>query len=247
VIQPPPSYEVELARYLLKKRLSIFSCPGWRVYSDRWDEPIELGNTTDGEVIESIPIPGPSAYDGMMWGRIPMLFNANVFYRAWEEVVKEGAYLNYAFTVKIDADATFLPRRLAKQLEWDGHLHEPDVGEGKFFLNCPKFNSMQGPLEVFSRAAMLHWASNKQKCYDANYVDMPEDISMRVCMQLLGTWKLQLYGAVYDTRCERPGMNWYTDCSKPNYAVFHPMKGLKKWKECYTKVLVTDHATEAIA
>lgn len=245
VIQPPPSYEVEVARYLLKKRLSIFSCPGWRVYSDRWDDPVELGNSTDGGVIETTPIPGPAAYGGMMWGRIPMLFNANVFYRAWRHVVSEGAYLSYAFTVKIDADAVFMPSRLARQLEIAGHFDEPDIDEGKFFLNCPKFNSMQGPLEVFSRAALMNFGLNQHRCYDANYENMPEDISMRMCMELLGTWKLQLFGAVYDTRCPRPGMNWWTDCRKPDYAVFHPMKGLKAWKSCYKKVMVTDSATKA--
>jgi hypothetical protein len=232
--------EFRVAQYLLAQKLSIFTCPGWRVYSDRWDHPIEIGNSTDGKVVETIPIPGPAAYGGMMWGRIPMLFNANVFYRAWEAVVKEGAYLDYAFTVKVDVDSVFMPRRLAQQLMWNGHLDNPDDGAGKHFMNCPKFNSLQGPLEIFSRAAMRHFGENKQRCYDANYKDMPEDISMRMCMQLLGSWKLQLFGAVYDTRCPRPGMNGWTDCSKPDYAVFHPMKGLKTWQDCYKKVLATD-------
>jgi len=243
VLQPPPSYEFEVAKYLLREGLGIFACEAWRVYSDRWSQPIALGSWAELPV-ETIPIPGPEAYYSTKLFEHRLLFNADVFYRAWEHILKDGIYQQYAFTVKVDPDAVFMPHRLKAQLHTSGRLDVPDVGRGKFFLNCPDFEaegSFQGPLEVISQQAVRTFGSGKWKCFKAGLVDMPEDISIKDCMLKLGVERLALFGALYDRDCPRPEFHWWVDCSLPGWAAYHPVKGVENYKACYGKAKAQDH------
>jgi len=138
VIQPPPSYEHPVSKYLFKKRISIFQCDAWRIYSDKWSDPIVLGRWPNGSEAKSIPIPGPPAYMcNICWGGNanckPYFCNGNTFKRAFDKIFEEGIYKKYDFTVKVDPDTVFMPAMLRSQLQAFGHLDKPDKPPGKIF------------------------------------------------------------------------------------------------------------------
>ncbi|CAE8637540.1 unnamed protein product [Polarella glacialis] len=186
VVQPPPSYELEVAKYLLREGLGIFACEAWRVYSDRLSQPIALGSWAELPV-ETIPIPGPEAYYSTELFKHRLLFNADVFYRAWEHILKDGIYQKHAFTVKVDPDSVFMPHRLKAQLHSFARQDVPDVGRGKIFFNCPDF-------EAEGRAHIWLWEA---------------DISIKYCMLKLGVERLALFDALYDRDCPRPEFHWW--------------------------------------
>lgn len=238
VIQPPPSYEYDLARYLYNNSLSIFQCDDWAVFSDGWESPITLGLDEKYENVSSIPIPGPEAYWGS-WQGYRMLINAQVFYRAWEHVLN-SSYKKHDFIVKVDPDSGFVPQRLKLLLLDQGELDTPDHAPGKFFTNCWKWTpagTMQGPLEVLSSAALETFGKRKQECYWSGKKNIPEDHSLRLCLLQFGSLELPLYGALYDSSgCSQPSLPIKVDCQIGKWAVYHPLKGADVYQACWDKI-----------
>jgi len=246
VVQPPPSYEFELLRFLYDSGMGIFQCESWAVYSDHSTDPISFGFDENNESVETIPIPpGPEAYWGYYHG-YKMMLNAQTFYRVWEHVAENGSYRgdtpglrskSNTFIVKVDPDSVFSPDRLKRLLLTEGKLDDPD-DQGKVFTNCWKWTwqgTMQGPLEVLTASALDRFGKEKQKCYDHGLKAWPEDHSLKACLQQLGSEVLPLHGGLYDASgCAPWGRPAWTDCSWPtNFAVYHPLKGVDVWKRCW--------------
>jgi hypothetical protein len=202
------SYEVVLIRAFYPYSVSIFGCNSWVVYSDQkaW-----LGGTT-----YSVQSDAPKAKYVGLW------LNVDIFMNAWKRIFKHQEYLKTDWTVKVDPDAVFLPHRLRNHLR-------PFNGGMLFFRNCPKFSSMQGPLEVLSRDAVANFARNYNNC--VNGIDQShigEDGFLQKCMEMLGVGSSQDWSLLVDKYCgQEPA-----PCTNGWAAAFHPFKDVKLYAKC---------------
>merc|ERR1712039_1046891 len=179
--------------------------------------------------VSTTPIPGPNATKGWKWGYWA-LFNTNVFMRAWDKVLSDGVAMQYGWTVKVDVDAMFLPDRLAIQLRsFRGQFSTDEDQPGEYLINCEQWNSVQGPLEVLSRVALLHFGAHKESCYQKlDGQREPEDFFFQKCLVQIGAKGLEGFSVMQDWKC-----GGYVDCASPRFAVYHPMKKLDAYASCF--------------
>lgn len=221
------TWELEVARWQYAEGKSIFSCNSWSVFSDgSRDHALSLGKTHDGKNISTFPIPGAPAVWGQKWN-MRIMFNTNVLLRAWDHVIQVGTAAFYGWTVKVDPDSVFFPERLITHLRSIDNPHD-DPPSGKKMINCAQYHSIQGPLEVISRRALLTFAAKKSRCsQQLDLRHLPEDTFLSRCLRILGAKELWGVAALQDANCG----SW-VDCSAPNFAVYHPLKGLPKYRSC---------------
>merc|ERR1712113_157630 len=86
--------------------------------------------------------------------------NTRLFINVWKSIKNEGAWKNYAWTVKADPSAIFIPIRLQYIL-----VHQPVTETGILMENCKHTRmSFHGSLEVVSKNAMGALLDNLDKC-----------------------------------------------------------------------------------
>jgi len=211
------SYEVVLIRAFYPYSVSIFGCNSWVVYSDQ--------KAWLGDDVYSVQSDAPKAKYVGLW------LNVDIFMNAWKKIFIAQEYLKRDWTVKVDPDAVFLPSRLRNHLR-------PFNGGMLFFRNCPKFSSMQGPLEVLSRDAVVNFGRNYNNC--VNGIDQShigEDGFLQKCMEMLGVGSSQDWSLLVDKYCgQEPA-----PCTNGWAAAFHPFKDVRLYAKCLND---TGHATK---
>lgn len=217
--------DMSLIREQFTRRVSIFACTEWAVFSDV--------KTWVGDEINSIPIPtGPPA----TWGSVPghpdwhMWLNTDVFLRAWHAVQHDGRYKNHDWTIKVDTDAVFFPEHLYYNLKWyfehDGLTQYDPV----YFKNCWQYKSLQGPVELLSKPAVDKFLDGIDGCTgNIKYQEWGEDWFMNKCLKQLGIRGVQDWNLLSDFNCgEEPAKL----CKKNFKVAFHPFKTKKEYFEC---------------
>jgi len=220
--------EMDLVRYQYQQKLSIFACDAASVYSD------QVFSLQPGDPNATMTIPHYSGLSGLA----PMgwMLNVDLFLKVWDLVAQGGAFRSYDVTVKADPDAMFIPIRLEINLQ-----AAPPGSQPWYILNCGPFNSMQGPLEVLSRAAVESFtdvARRTNMCFNAGLAwNKGEDMFMSDCLPRLGAWGIQSFNLVWDNYCGGsfpPGM----PCSVAKKVAYHPLKTLAGWQACHQDTLV---------
>jgi len=210
----------------LERRTGIFGCHRFSVYSDG---PLVLGNGPWGKV-EAVEIPGEPAWQAPVSGSGEMVWhNTGVFARAWLEMQNDGAYRNYDWTVKVDPDTAFFPGILQRKLA--GKQIDPSIPA--YLVNCKKWKSFQGPLEILTRAAAELFIPGVGTCMgQLSWTDWGEDWFVEHCLKNLGVPQGDGYDLLDDYWCDHQD----TKCSKWKPA-FHPMKSTDEMKTCLAQVL----------
>jgi len=151
----PGGKEFELMMMLLQRSMGPFSCDGHNVYSN---SSIPLGtNPVTGFTLMTSSM-GEGPLEVIMGSRWATALNTAVFVRVWNAVSAAGQYLNFDWTVKLDADCVFLPQRLRSIL----------IGIDPFmpaYLENCRFG-LHGPIEVANRLAMRAFLIGQSECYD---------------------------------------------------------------------------------
>merc|ERR1719323_148873 len=88
-------------------------------------------------------------------GRWGTALNTDVFIRLWGAVSEVGRFSYHAWTVKLDADAVFLPQRLRTLLR--------PIHPGALYLNNCKWG-LHGPIEVMGSDAFSALMNDMGKC-----------------------------------------------------------------------------------
>lgn len=166
----------------LHRGTGIFGCHKYTVFSD---EELYLGAGPYGwGAVNATPIPGEPAWHGPAPGTEQGIWhNTGVFARAYRRIQSDGVYKDYDWSVKVDPDSVFLPGVLQKKLSerWI------DKYTPVYFVNCQQWHSMQGPLEVFSRAAGELFFGQHQRCLDSlQWKEWGEDWFANKCLDMLG-------------------------------------------------------------
>lgn len=234
------SHEKELLTRQYAQRVSLFACDAHAVYSD---VEVSLG---DGLVTQKlVDVEGDFYFAKRKitgsW------VNTGMFTQAWKAIGRAGQYLNYDWTVKVDADAVFFPQKLLNRI----HLL-PVPLSGVFLQNCQTVDyGFFGNLEVFSKTAFMILVSNVDTCkhttvsdwkigvHHGKYGPMGEDLFAEICLRKNGVSEVEAFDITTDGACEakRPGnekkdKKWKPDCTQTHTPGMHPFKKPDEYFAC---------------
>lgn len=239
----PFGEEVSLIQVQLQQRLSLFICNEYGLFSNT---SVYLGTDSGqgGQQVWTAPIGGTlNVPHGGRWGTA---LNTDVFIRFWQAVSLAGRWRNQQWTVKVDADAVFLPDRLRDLLR---PIQQPDVTP--VYLNNCKWG-MHGPIEVISQAGFNTYSSNIQSCEQIRQDAMTwqpvhwnekmlrwtgtdkdhsfgEDQYLRRCFKRLNVAKIDEFRLLDELAC---GGNPRVDGCIGNFVSYHPMKTVDQYQQC---------------
>jgi len=233
------SYELDLLRTQLFLGASIFGCEAWRVYSDveTWLSPNKFNtvkvNDANGD------------FHFAKRKKTGTWINSNMFIQAWKAIKDEGLWSGMDWTVKVDADAVFLPVRLRQR------LGQFEVTQNGIYLeNCKWVNyGFFGSLEVFSHNAAGTYMANLDDCMTSlNYKGSEkvtgnepwgEDLFAQRCMDLHGVDKVQAFDINTDAACaawrpegQKKNKKWRPDCATAQTPAIHHFKKPEDYFNC---------------
>merc|ERR1719367_2294961 len=121
------NHELELLNIVAEQGAGIFACEQWDVFSD-----VEVAIEKDG--YKTIKVDDKfnefhqlKRKDSGTW------VNWGLFYQVWVKIREVGKWKDADYTVKLDADAVFVPQRLKTWLS----TKPGDSPHGLYYENCP--------------------------------------------------------------------------------------------------------------
>lgn len=215
----PFGNEVSLIRSQLAQGAGIFKCNAYTVLSS---EPVELSPGPPVRILAQA-IPGTLHCD--FGGDYHTALNSEIFFRVWQRVFADGCYLTYDWTVKMDADAVFLPERLRQDL---AKRNPSDV---VYLNNCDE--GLHGPIEVVAHGGMKSLARGLDHCrqqLEHEWMTYGEDVWLRRCLGLLGVNRVDDYPMLLRERACKP-YQYPMPCTTGAVA-FHPLKTPEEYFQC---------------
>jgi len=238
------SFELELLQQQHKHHVSIFACDGWDVFSDG---QVEIGGGYLTHKVED------------KYGEFHRIkrktgnwVNWGLFYQVWEKVRNLGHWESKSWTVKVDADAVFLPNRLSGWLD----NKRGESPHGIYFENCKNVQyGFFGNLEVMSHEATNVLTKNLEDCHaayapcadegcDWKFGPWGEDVFVQRCMDKHYVDKVEAFDVTLDGACpaDRPAdqkhnKKWHAEsCSEVTTAAVHPFKKPNEYFACLSEI-----------
>lgn len=218
-------YELSLMKEQLKREVGIFAC----------DFPAVMSQTrflmeSGGKTIWTGSIGDMNCSFGGKWH---LALNSEIFVRAWKRVFQDADYLLAKWTVKLDPDAVFIPRRLLRL------LHGSDHKARVYFNNCDK--GLHGPIEVIARGGMERFADGILDCESGlrqEWKKWGEDVFLRHCLGMLNVNRVDAFDLLSEDHCfdEDPA---HEGCFSGKVA-FHPFKEIESYFKCQSQIEVED-------
>jgi len=216
----PGSYEQELLAWQYAHRTSLFACDASTVYSNKSLE------VTDGLITHAVN----NSLHCEKGGEFGTALNTDIFMAVWRRVIMDSIFANYSWTVKVDADAVFVAHRLRGSLD-----KIKENSSGVYLNNCKM--GLHGPLEVFSREAIVAWGRGSQKCFSHFYklCSGPclwgEDMFIDQCLEkVLKVKRVLMSRLLIEEHCDPPE-DW-DSCEDKSSIAFHPFKKLAAYNKC---------------
>jgi len=155
------------------------------------------------------------------------------------------------YTVKVDADAVFVPQRLRTWLS----SKPGDSPHGLYYENCPYVQyGFFGHLEIITKTAVQVLTANLEECHTAfapcandgcdwKLGAWGEDVFAQRCMDHHYVDKVEAFDVATDGACkaDRPegqkNKKWFPhDCSQLTTATAHPLKKPAAFKKCLAEM-----------
>jgi len=234
---PKQSYELELLTQQLERKVSIFACDAYDVYSDA---EVSLGGGVMTKKVTDVK----GDWHFAKRKETGSWVNTGMFIQVWKAIGEANVYQNYDWVVKVDADAVFVPERLQERIQW-----MPRTTGGTMLQNCQYVDyGFFGNLEVLSGKAFEVLLGNLDSCYtdvdwkvgvkDGKYGPMGEDLFAEICMAANGVDKVEAFDVSIDGACpakrpedEKKNKKWKSDCNVKVPAM-HPFKKPAAYFEC---------------
>lgn len=169
----PRPKEIELVRAHIDLGM-LTGCDGYAVYSNMSVGQL-LGPDYETRVPGGVAVAG--SMDAPHDPEFHSTLNGGVFRQVWQQVFRDGAYKNYDWTVKIDADTAWVPSALRKvladhkpvQSPW-GMRQDPSVAPGAEALGNGGEDCMdlKGAFIAVNRQAMDFMVANWMAVVGAN-------------------------------------------------------------------------------
>jgi hypothetical protein len=177
--------------------------------------------------------------------------NTAIFYQAWRKIRATQKWRDHEWVVKADADAVFVPSRLASLL-----TKQKQPTTGVYYENCKSVDSgFFGSLEVISTKGFGIFMDKLENCkwtlpWDGNpssgwkYGPWGEDKFAQDCMDAHGVGKAPLFELTYDGTCpsDRPedqkdNKKFVPPCWNSTAPATHPFMSVSSWMECYDTIM----------
>uniref|UniRef100_A0A7S0FY91 Apple domain-containing protein n=2 Tax=Pyrodinium bahamense TaxID=73915 RepID=A0A7S0FY91_9DINO len=225
VLMLPKSYEQALLEWQYEAGANLFGCDAYAVYSNI---SLEIADGVKTSVVDS-------SLQCQRGGEFGTALNTDIFMRVWKKVISDGIFSDYDWTVKVDPDTVFFAHRLKGILEV---YRETDAG---VYLNNCKMG-LHGPLEVFSRNAVMAWSDGSQECFHHFYklCSGPclwgEDMFIDQCLEkVLHVRKVYVDNLLLEDHCDPP--DGWDSCKDKSSVAFHPYKELSEYRTCMNNSL----------
>jgi hypothetical protein len=205
----PESYEVALLKSQLAKRVGIFACNEYVVYSSK---DIVLTTETESATVRTNVLEGSLS---------AVADSAGAFFSLWEGVVADKHFDSYDWTAKVDADAVFLPQRLRQRMK----SFDPD--EAVSLNNCK--DGLRGPLEILSIGGMKAFSGGIDKCKNklqGEWHEFGVDVLLGECLDLLKVKRVD------DTTLLREASVGEVPMCVGEEVAFHPLTSPEKYFTC---------------
>jgi len=239
-----PNHELELLNIAKQHDTGIFTCDDFDVFSD-----VEV----DGMGFKTIKVEDTfnefhqvKRKDSGTW------VNWALFYQVWIKVRELGKWQGADYTIKVDADAVFLPWRLRTWLS-DKKGEGP---HGLYYENCPNVvYGFFGHIEIMTKTAVQVLTTYLEECHDrfapcANtgcdwkFGAWGEDVFAQRCMDHHYVDKVEAFDVATDGACkadrpegEKDNKHWVpNDCSQVNTVTVHPLKKPAAYQKCLGQI-----------
>jgi len=239
------SHELELLNIVAAQGKGIFACEQWDVFSD-----VAVPIDANGYVtIKVEDVYGEfhqlKRKDSGTW------VNWGMFYQIWVKIREVGKWQAADYTVKVDADAVFVPQRLRTWLS----SKPGDSPHGLYYENCPYVQyGFFGHLEIITKTAVGVLTKYLEDCHDVfapcandgcdwKLGAWGEDVFAQRCMDHHYVDKVEAFDVATDGACkaDRPegqkNKKWHPeDCSSLTTATAHPLKKPAAFKKCLAEM-----------
>lgn len=232
------AYEEELLVAALRSSAGIFACEGSAVYSNT---SRTIRDPDSEQIVEAkIVNVDLSCTYGTVWlpegTYFQTAFNTPVFIAVWSQVVADGDFRNFGWTVKADGDTVFFPDRLRLLISDNHYSTRGANGRGVFFNNCKL--GLHGPIEVLSSMALEEWDANHSRCEEPP----EEDVYLQQCMVKLEVEQVDRTDLLAEKGCYRgdwfQNPNW-NHCDTGEIS-FHPFKQEREWLGCFERATAAE-------
>mmetsp|Transcript_86748 Transcript_86748/g.194126 ORF Transcript_86748/g.194126 Transcript_86748/m.194126 type:complete len:582 (+) Transcript_86748:78-1823(+) len=221
----PTGYEPALMNMQYSQKTSLYACDQYAVYSN---QVIGIAMGLQTMVVNS-------SLKCKFGGEFKTALNTDIFMAVWTRVIDDGQFQFHDWTVKVDADCVFFPQRLRNSLQ-----RHAEVPNGMYLNNC-RFG-MHGPIEVFSRYAILAWALGRATCtrHFEKLCSGPclwgEDMFVDQCLsKVLKVKREDDWTILIEDHCDPP--SGWRSCTQPHMVAFHPFKDAAEYQQCMTSAL----------
>ncbi|CAK0868536.1 unnamed protein product, partial [Prorocentrum cordatum] len=219
VLVRPEGPEGDLLRLQHERGWGIFDCEDRSFYSSK--------------TFQIVPGVKTSKVDSDLHcekgGEFGTALNSWIFIAVWKQVAAEGTFRQHDWTVKVDPDAVWFPKRLRIRLQ-----EHRETRNGVYLNNCPY--GLHGPLEVLSKKAASAYVADLQKGDAATCVQQQEfggwgeDMFMDQCLlRHLGVERDNDFQLLCEDHCDCPA---WSDCSDGSRVAFHPFKSEEDFRRC---------------
>jgi len=249
---PGPAEELALLREQYARKVGVFACPGYAVFSD---VEVNIGKDINGNDFNTIKVDDVKGeFHLIKRKKTKTWVNTGMFQQVWKKIDEMGAWKGFEWVIKLDADAVFVPERLRKTI-----AEQLVSWSGVYIENCAEVNQgFFGNVEVISRDAfdaLIHnldfcakdidWASPKATPWGP----IGEDLFAQMCMDDHGVDKIQNFELTTDGACPSIKKKWghakdkkpfSPDCANIRTPVMHPFKTVDQWFSCYDKTMALE-------
>merc|ERR1712056_114967 len=147
---------LELLNIAAAQGAGIFACEQWDVFSDV-SVPIDANGYVAIKVEDEF-----GEFHGLKRKNSGTWVNWGIFYQVWVKIREVGKYNLAEYTVKLDADAVFLPQRLRVWLS----SKPGDSTRGLYYENCPNVEyGFFGHLEIVTKTAVQVLLTHLEDCH----------------------------------------------------------------------------------
>jgi len=224
---------------------SIFGCEAWDVFSD-----VSVPVSADYTTVKVEDVNGE--FHQVKRKETKTWVNWALFYQVWLKVRDLGKWSQAGWTVKVDADAVFIPQRLR---DFVGKQH--DTPHGVYFENCKNVQyGYFGNLEVMSNTAAGVLTQYLEDCHtsfapcanegcDWKFGAWGEDVFVQRCLDHHYVDKAEAFDITSDGACksDRPkdqkdNKKWHQeDCGQATAVSIHPFKKPKEYFRCLGQIM----------
>merc|ERR1712190_152200 len=231
------SHELELLQQQYQKKVSLFSCDHYDVFSD--------GDAEVGSGYPAIKVTdNDHEFRLIKRKKTGTWVNTGMFKQVWKAIAQKPEIKEVQWVVKVDADAIFFPHRLKGMLQ--GH---PITYTGIYLENCNEVKwGFFGNLEVFSVEAFNTLLNNIDSCSKSidwvkgtKFGPIGEDLFALMCMDRNGVSKVQNFDLTTDGVCPgtkkrwgaKNATKWKPPCNLVGTPAIHPFKKPEEYLSCY--------------